>query len=229
MTLITPDWPAPAQVVAFSTTRDSGDRARPPALEGFPAPRVKQVHGQVVVAADGLADGVEADAVFTRQPEIVCRVETADCLPVLLCNRAGTEVAAVHAGWRGLVAGILEAALVTMASPAEDVMAWIGPAISQSCYEVGGELRAAFLAATTSGQADVVDACFLPSGEKYLADLPALARIRLDTCGVLGVWGGQHCTYTDSRHFHSWRRDGAAAGRMVSGLAIVPGRMQSHT
>ncbi len=229
MTLITPDWPAPAHVVAFSTTRESGDLARPGVLEGFPAPRVKQVHGKRVVVADGLEDGTEADAVFTRQPEIVCRVETADCLPVLLSNRAGTEVAAVHAGWRGLVAGILEAALASMASPPGDVVAWIGPAISQACYEVGGELREAFLEGADKGQRAAVDACFLPRGAKYLADLPALARLRLEARGVLGVSGGGLCTYTDARRFHSWRRDGQAAGRIVSGIAMLPVGAQSHT
>ncbi len=229
MNLIKPDWPAPPQVVAFATTRASGDAARPAELAGFAAPRVRQVHGTLVVTADSQAEGIEADGVFTRDVGVVCRVETADCLPVLLCNRRGTEVAAVHAGWRGLVAGILEVAVTSMLSPPEELLAWIGPGISQPCYQVGGDLREAFLAAAATDQQHTVAACFAPDGEKYLADLVGLAQVRLEACGVTALYGGELCTFSDPVRFHSWRRDGKAAGRMVSGLALVPPDTQSHT
>ena len=137
-----------------------------------------------------LVGALEADALYTSEAGIGCRVVTADCLPVLLCRREGNQIAAVHAGWRGLAAGILEATLAAMGSQPETLLAWIGPAISQACYEVGGEVREAFLAAGTPAQREALDACFRPQEGKFLADLPGIARIRLASQGVLEVHGG---------------------------------------
>jgi YfiH family protein len=218
--LLVPDWPVPDAVVAFSTTRISGDTARPALLAGYPEPRITQVHGKRVVDAASVSGSVEADGITSAVPGTVCRVVTADCLPVLFCNTAGTEIAAVHAGWRGLAAGILEQAVAAMASSPDRLLAWIGPAISQANYEVGAELLEAFLH-TAPGQEAAVRRCFQPSGEKYRADLVALARLRLSTCGVDAVYGGGFCTFADSDRFHSFRRDGEAAGRLVTGLCIL--------
>ncbi len=222
MSLLQPDWPAPACIAAFSTTLASGEEARPDALAGLPEPPITQVHGTRVVAAEGLVTPVEADAITSATAGMVCRVVTADCLPVLFCNRAGSEIAAVHAGWRGLAAGILERAVAALVSSPEHLLAWIGPAISQAHYEVGGDLREAFLDAAGPGQADAVAGCFRARGEKYLADLVALARLRLAACGVEAVYGGGVCTYADPVRFHSFRRDGKGAGRNVTGLCILP-------
>ena len=137
---------------------------------------------------------------------------TADCLPVFLASERGDEVALVHAGWRGLAAGIVEQALATMRSPANGLRAWLGPAIASCHFEVGGEVRDAFLTGVCSSQIDNAElaACFQAASapEKYLADLYALARLQLNALGVQAVTGGDCCSYCDSRQFYSYRRDG---------------------
>lgn len=215
MNLIRPDWPAPANILAFSTTRTTADEDLAQHLAGISRPLIKQVHGTAVVDAQGAKNGVEADAIIARQAGVACSVVTADCLPILLCDGSANEVAAVHAGWRGLAAGIVEQTLSQMASSADELMAWIGPAISQACYEVGGEVREAFLAAAHDTGAET-DACFEPRGEKFMADLPGLARVRLAAQGLRDIYGGDLCTWSDAARFHSYRRDGAAAGRITS-------------
>jgi YfiH family protein len=142
---------------------------------------------------------------------------TADCLPALFCDRAGTRVAAAHAGWRGLVNGVLEATLDSMATPAEDVLVWLGPAIGPQAFEVGPEVREAFLAV----QAEA-DQAFVPSANpgKYLADIYQLARLRLAARGVTAVYGGGFCTVTDPRFF-SYRRS-ARTGRFASLVWLAP-------
>lgn len=159
-----------------------------------------------------------ADASVTRQPAQVCAVLTADCLPVLFCDRAGTVVAAAHAGWRGLVAGVLEATVVRMNVPPGEVLAWLGAAIGPDAFEVGNEVREAFVsqhpaaaAAFRPSQSDRLDA----TPKKWLADLYALARIRLAAVGVGQVYGGGLCTYADPPRFFSYRRNGVC-GRMAS-------------
>lgn len=235
---IFPDWPAPAQVRAVSTTRLGGvslspydslnlgahvgdnpaavaaNRQRLRRLLGLPTEPawLNQVHGNTVVAVERHADpAVEADAVYTGEPGRVCVVMTADCLPVLLCDRAGTGVAAIHAGWRGLRAGVIEAALARMACPPEQLLAWLGPAIGPKRFEVGEEVRQAFLSLDRENAA-----CFRPSiTGRWLADIYALARRQLHTLGVSAVYGGDWCTFTDSQRFFSYRRDGCT-GRMAS-------------
>ena len=216
MSLILPDWPAPAGILAFTTTRISGEDARPRELRDSLVPRILQVHGSRAVVADRVVGEVEADAIHTRRLGIACRVVTADCLPILLCHRQGDEVGAIHAGWRGLAGGVVEETLGSLSAPPEAFMAWIGPAISQACYEVGAEVRDAFLTAAAAPVRSAVDACFLPRGEKYLADLAGIARVKLEAAGIQAVYGGGFCTFSEPHRFHSWRRDGTVAGRMIT-------------
>lgn len=176
---------------------------------------LNQVHGVNVVEAAADADvrsrwAPDADAVTTRLSGVPCAVMTADCLPVLFCDQAGTRVAAAHAGWRGLCAGVLEAALAAFDHPAE-VLCWLGPAIGPDAFEVGPEVRAAFMAHDAAAEA-----AFRPGAPgKYLADIYELARQRLSAAGVAGVYGGGLCTVTDAARFYSFRRDGRT-GRMGS-------------
>ncbi|MEP1594211.1 MAG: peptidoglycan editing factor PgeF, partial [Halieaceae bacterium] len=155
----------------------------------------------------------------TRANRLACAVLTADCLPVLLCDRAGSTVAAAHAGWRGLAAGVLESTVQAMAVNSGELMAWLGPAIGPTAFEVGPEVRETFLgSAGVPGLAD----CFAPSPSRevhFLADLYGLARLRLAAAGVESVYGGDFCTHTDSSRFYSYRRDGQT-GRMVSLILI---------
>jgi YfiH family protein len=172
------------------------------------------VHGIAVVNAATAGAQPTADAAYTDSPGRVCAVLTADCLPVLLCDRAGTRVAAVHAGWRGLAAGVLEAsvaALVASGAAAGDLLAWLGPAIGPQAYEVGVEVRNAFLAADPEAEAVFRNG---RPGHWWL-DLYAAARARLAHVGVTAVWGGHCCTYSDPQHFFSHRRE-ARTGRQAS-------------
>lgn len=233
--LLTPDWPAPVRVRAWQTLRTGGcspapwnsfnlgdhvgdDQARVLANRAslrkyLPSEPLwlKQVHGIAAIDAGNSPRSMEADAAFTRRTDTVCAVMTADCLPVLFCDRAGTVVAAAHAGWRGLVAGVLEATIKNMAVPSEEVLAWLGPAIGPQCFEVGAEVRAAFVAADPEA-----DRAFLPSASgKWLADIYALARRRLRRSGVERIYGGGSCTVSEHERFFSYRRDGIT-GRMAT-------------
>ena len=198
-------------------------------LPGMPL-WLNQVHGASVVAADRVeANGVEAepeteplaDAAVAHAAGKVCAVLTADCLPVLLCDRDGGAVAVAHAGWRGLASGVIGATVKAMARPPGRLMAWLGPAISQDAYEVGPEVREAFLQGGTDAAADA--AAFKPGKPgKFQADLYALARNRLLSAGVQEVYGGGFCTFAESRRFYSYRRDGALSGRMSSLIWLEP-------
>jgi len=234
MTPIHPDWPAPVNVRALMTTRAGGVSAAPwaslnlgdhvgddPAhvaanrarlrdvLPAEPA-WLKQVHSARVVEAGG--GDIEADASFTRTPGQVCAVLTADCLPVLFCDRAGSVVAAAHAGWRGLAGGVLEATVAAMAVPPNEILAWMGAAIGPQAFEVGDDVRAAFMARHPD-----TAAAFVPQGApgKWLADIYALARFRLAHAGVQAVSGGGRCTFGESETFFSYRRDGVT-GRLAA-------------
>lgn len=238
--LIVPDWPAPANVHAFVTTRAGGVSAGPyaslnlgdhvgddpaavaenrrrlgPHLPAAPV-WLRQVHGircrdAQVLSSAGDTPPAEADAAFARAPGIVCAVLTADCLPVLLCDDAGGVVAAAHAGWRGLAAGVLESTVAAMEASGENLMAWLGPAIGPDNFEVGGEVRAAFVA-----HDPVATAAFIPhTPGKWLCDIYLLARQRLATLGIRRVTGADFCTANDQQHFYSYRRDGIT-GRMAS-------------
>ncbi len=177
------------------------------------APRwLSQVHGVSVVDAADTEAGREADAAVCRDRGVACAVMTADCLPVLFCDRAGSVVAAAHAGWRGLCSGVLERTLASMAVAPKDVMAWMGAAIGPGAFEVGAEVREAFCENNTEDAAAFT--CGAAEG-KWMADLYALARRRLERSGVGSIHGGNLCTYTDSARFFSYRRDGVT-GRMAA-------------
>ena len=234
MNWLTPDWPAPASVKACVTTREGGvseapfdslnlgDHVddRPEAVAenrrrltdhfSIKPAWLQQVHGITVAQADpGIV--ATADASWTATPGIACTAMTADCLPALFCDRAGTRVAAAHAGWRGLAAGVLEATLDTLDVPAEDVLVWLGPAIGPKAFEVGPEVREVFI-----NQLPEAAEAFVPSDNagKFMADIYMLARLRLAERGVTAVYGGGFCTVTDPRFF-SYRR-ASRTGRFAS-------------
>lgn len=231
---LTPEWPAPPGVRAASLLRTGGfsqgpyaelnlgdhvgdaadlvRRNRQSVRDALALPSepvwLRQVHGARVVEAEGAA-GLEADGAFTGAVGPVCAVMTADCLPVLLCSVDGDCVAAVHGGWRGLAAGILESAVTAMGT--RRLMAWLGPAIGPEAFEVGKEVRDTFLASDAE-----LAAAFRTVGDgKWLADIYAIARRQLHAVGVDDCYGGGHCTYGDPDRFFSYRRDGIT-GRMAT-------------
>nr|WP_287860879.1 purine nucleoside phosphorylase YfiH [Klebsiella sp.] len=240
--LIVPQWAAPEGVVACSSTRIGGvsqspyyslnlgahcgdnlqhveeNRRRMFAAGSLPSYPVwlEQVHGTAVLKLDGGPyESKRADASYCNVPGTVCAVMTADCLPVLFCNRAGTEVAAAHAGWRGLCEGVLEETVSCFADRAENIMAWLGPAIGPEAFEVGAEVREAFM------EKDVqAESAFRPTGEKYLANIYQLARQRLANAGVELVFGGDRCTLSEKDDFFSYRRD-KTTGRMASFIWLI--------
>ncbi len=232
---IVPDWPVPGTVRALVTSRAGGvstgayaslnlgiavgddadavaqNRAR--LHRHLPnAPRwLSQVHGVHVVEADVVSTPVTADASIARAPEVVCAIQMADCLPVLLAARDGSLVGAAHAGWRGLAAGVIERTVATMAVAPSTLVAWLGPAIGPEAFEVGAEVRDAFLADDPA-----CDAAFRPLREgKWLADLFALARGRLQRAGIESIHGGGVSTFADPARFFSHRRD-RITGRMAA-------------
>lgn len=239
---IVPDWPAPSGVRALVTTRSGGVSAAPYATlnlgahvgdsadavaenrarlrRHLPAEPcwLEQIHGTAVADADHAGRGVpRADAAVARQPGRVCAVLTADCLPVLLCRDDGAVVAAAHAGWRGLAAGVLEAAVAAMDGPAHRLLAWLGPAIGPQAFEVGPEVRDVFVAHDAAAAQ-----AFAPGrGDRCFADLYRLARLRLAAAGVMRVSGGGWCTFGDAARFYSYRRDGRT-GRMATLIWRVP-------
>lgn len=238
--LLMPDWPAPAGIKACVTTRSGGvsmapfdsfnlgdhvdddpaavahNRALLTSSLGVQPAWLKQVHGTDVVQAS--PDQVlQADASWSRTPGVACTIMTADCLPALFCNRNGTQVAAAHAGWRGLAAGVLEAAVDSFSDTPDDILVWLGPAIGPQAFEVGPEVRDAFVATHPE-----TEQAFLPSAHpgKFMADIYTLARLRLAAHGVTAVYGGGYSTYNDERFF-SYRR-GAQTGRFASLVWIDP-------
>jgi len=232
---IVPDWPAPRRVRALVTTRTRGSSREPyasfnlgahvgddpAAVErnrerlraSLPADPVwlQQVHGSDVVDAATAPPLARADAAVARARHVVCAVLTADCLPVLLADRGGEAVAIAHAGWRGLAAGVIESAVARMNVPAANVIAWLGPAIGPRAYEVGPEVREAFVRRDDAA----AGAFALRRDDRFLADLFALAGQRLAAAGVAAVYGGGHCTYTEAERFYSYRRE-PATGRFAS-------------
>jgi hypothetical protein len=232
---IVPAWPAHARVRALVTTRTGGVSTGPyaslnlgtavgdaPAAvainrarlrEHLPsAPRwLKQVHGAGVVQAGSVADPVEADASVTDASNVVCAIQMADCLPVLITARDASAVGAAHAGWRGLASGVIERTVDAMRIDPRALIAWLGPAIGPDAFEVGDDVRSAFIA----DDAAALDA-FRPLREgKWLADLFTLARMRLARAGIHEVHGGGLCTFSDPSRFFSHRRD-RVTGRMAA-------------
>jgi YfiH family protein len=172
---------------------------------------LQQVHGTDVVDTESASAFPRADGAVARTRHSVCAVLTADCIPVLLAHRGGSVVGVAHAGWRGLAGGVIEATLARMAAPPGEILAWLGPGIGPDAYEVGPDVYDAFVTREAAAAA-----AFQPRGDRrYLADLCALARGRLATAGVAGVYGGGFCTYADDERFYSYRRD-RATGRFAS-------------
>lgn len=226
-----PDWPAPANVRSLVTTRAFGNLAdhvgdeksavatrRAALREYLPAEPLwlTQVHGIRCVPAETASAATEADAAWADSPRCVCAVLTADCLPILFCDQAGTRVAAAHAGWRGLAAGVVEATVAAMAVAPERLIAWLGPAIGPSAFEVGDEVRDIFI-----GRDPAAKSAFVArESGKWWCDLYALARLRLARLGVQAICGGNHCTYSETELFYSYRRE-RETGRMASLVWLV--------
>lgn len=237
------DWPAPARVKTLITTRNGGvsegvyrslnlgahvgdkpedvaeNRARVQSQTGVPVAYLNQTHSaDVVQAAEALIRMPDADGSVDSTGGVACAVMTADCLPVLFCDRAGTVVAAAHAGWRGLANGILQHTVAAMQVPPLEIMAYLGPAIGPDAFEVGQDVWDAFC--QNMPQAD---AAFAPIGSgKYLVDIYALARLVLLREGVTQIYGGTHCTVLERDTFFSYRREGQT-GRMASMIWLEPG------
>jgi polyphenol oxidase len=235
---IIPNWPAPANVHALQTNRHAGHshahfnslnfgshvgdnpihvaQNRQLLSELLPSEPVwlNQTHSIEVVNAANTDCVPNADASFTTQKNVVCVVMTADCLPVLLCDKAAKIVVAVHAGWRGLCDGALEASIDEACKAAQimpsDLMAWLGPAIGPNVFEVGCDVRAQFM--TKDAKSELA---FKPHGDKYLADIYQIATQRLNNTGVTQIYGGDRCTFTEKDQFFSYRRDGVT-GRMAT-------------
>ena len=231
------EWPAPANVVAGTTLRSGGvsqgefaalnlaahvgddpvsvaeNRRRFQTNFSLPNDPVwlRQVHGTRVVLGDAALTKPEADAIVAREVGVVCAVLTADCLPVVLTTEDGSEVAAAHVGWRGLCAGILEETVATFKVPPEQILVWLGPAISMPAFEVGAEVREQFV-----NKGEAAADFFSENGRgRWQADLYGLATLLLENCGVTRVFGGGCCTYTEQDRFFSYRRDGRC-GRMAT-------------
>ena len=234
---IIPDWPAPVQVHALSTLRQGGvsnapydslnladhvgddkqavaaNRKRLICAAALPSTPcwLKQVHGTNVIDAGYVAKVCTADASYTDKPGVVCTVLTADCLPLLLCDRHGRVVCAVHAGWRGLAGGVIEAAITALGLDTRDLLAWMGPAIGPDVFEVGDEVRRQFINIDNDSQE-----AFRPSPQgRWLADIYHLARLRLLKRGVQHIYGAKWCTLSDPERFYSYRRNGNT-GRMAT-------------
>lgn len=242
-TFIIPNWPAPANVKALQTTRNGGISAAPynslnvgehvkdnplhvaqnrQLLSQFlPSEPVwlNQIHGIDVIDAAATSCAPSADASYTTRKNVVCVTMTADCLPILLCDQAGTAAASIHAGWRSLCDGVIEATVKQMPVDSSQLMAWLGPAIGPNAFEVGGEVRAQFMAKDAKAEL-----AFKKHGDnqeqyKWLADIYQIAVQRLSNLGITQIYGGGQnepwCTYTDEDRFFSFRRDGAT-GRMAT-------------
>lgn len=232
---ITPDWDAPSNIHAATTLRTGGvstggysslnlathvgddvsavmeNRRRVKDWLNLPAEPVwlEQTHSNTVINAGQSTHLQPADASYTNQTGVVCAVMTADCLPLLICSKDGKQIAAIHAGWKGLLAGIISNTLATFSCA--DVSVWLAPAIGKNCFEVGMEVRVAFI----NKCPDFANAFIRCNPDKYLADIYQLARIELAARGVNKVYGGNFCTVTEHERFYSYRRD-KQTGRMAT-------------
>lgn len=241
MECICPDWPAAETVQAFTTTRKNGfsvgpyaslnlaqhvaddslivERNRNLLVEKFDLPSspiwLEQTHSNTVIVADHhQASGIPclADASWTFKPAVVCAVLTADCLPVFFTNKQGDRIAVAHAGWRGLLNGIISATFSALGIRAEDCLVWLGPAISMDAFEVGHDVYQVFSSKNYENKAAFVQ----KDEHHWLCDIYQLARIELQQLGIQSIYGGDRCTYSDEELFYSFRRDGVQTGRMAS-------------
>lgn len=242
------DWGVSSKVVAFSTTRKGGvsegpytslnlgahvgddplrvEKNRKLLLEQFPEylqwQRIEQVHGTRVLTIEQAGEEQVADALITTRSNIVCCVQTADCLPLFVAALDGSEVAMIHAGWKGLAAGIVEIVIQAMSTPTERLAVFLGPAIGPCHFEVGAEVRARYLDAAQSQTAhEALSLCFHATSNagKYLADLYGIAKLKLSDLGVQQVGGGDACTFCEKDRYFSYRRDGTT-GRLLHAIYI---------
>jgi len=239
--LIFPDWPAPETIKALSTKRRGGfslppyddfnlgthvgdepntvikNRGYLVDIAQLPeSPRwLNQIHGTRVINSNDWQLNMDADAIISQQNNHICTIMTADCLPLLLCNKQGDTVAAIHAGWRGLAAGIIEKTIAEFRCAPQDILVWLGPAIGPTQFEVGPDVYQTF----TRHSAKAIQAFQQTDATHYLADIYLLARQRLIALGVSAIFGGDLCTASDKQHFFSYRRDNVT-GRMASMIWI---------
>jgi YfiH family protein len=244
---IKPDWPAPSFVRAYTTVRSGGfsrspydtfnlakhvdddplavsvNRAKLILALKLPSDPIwlEQIHSNKVVCAHEITAGVKADASYTDKANVVCAILTGDCLPLLITDQQGSKVAAIHAGWRGLAAGVIEAAIKKLRIPGNELLAWLGPTISAKHYEVGEEVRKAFVKQYPQAQ----EAFTATTKQKWRADLYLLARQYLNRLGINQIYGGEFCTYTDKDLFFSHRRDRGTTGRMATLIWKIPPTM----
>ncbi len=237
MKFITADWPAPEQIKAYTTTRQGwGEHYKSQPQAGatewpryLPRPEERdklatllqmpsepiwldQVHGADVVEAAPSHLGKSADASYTQEKNRICAILTADCLPLFICDKSATRVAAIHAGWRSLCAGMIENTINALNIPASELLIWLGPAIGPEKFEVGKDVYDAF----TAKHQESAKAFIQYKEDKWLASLYTLARIRLGMIDVTSVYGGNYCTYSEENLFYSYRRDKGKTGRMAS-------------
>jgi YfiH family protein len=215
MTCIFPEWPAPTNIRAFTTTR--GIDTASLSLPETPI-RLQQTHSAIALPATPEHHQAIADACFTDETNRICQIVTADCLPLLICNREGSRVAAIHAGWRGLAGGIIESTLNALALPGEDLLVWLGPAIGPEKFEVGRDVYDAFTERHPLAQ----HAFRQQSDTKWLADIYQLATQRLNKHNITHIYGGNFCTFTQNDLFFSYRRDKGETGRMASMIWMEP-------
>lgn len=239
MDKIIPNWNAPKQIQAFTTVRNGGVSQAPfdsfnlgshvndnladvmknreLLVEKFQLPQMplflNQTHSTKVIRLPYAGTDLEADAVYTNQPNQVCLIMTADCLPALFVSQDGKEIAAAHAGWRGLCDGVLEATVAEFECEPAQISVWLGPAIGPNSFQVGNEVIEQFCAFDPNAEE-----AFIEDGStsgKFLGNLYQIAKQRLNKLGIVNIFGGDHCTYTEKEHFFSYRRD-KQTGRMAS-------------
>lgn len=242
--MIYPNWPAPKNIFACTSTRKGGISEPPYAslnlgnhvddnplyvaqnrqlfyrLAQLPCSPIwlQQTHSTDVLRLESKQSPLInpiADACFTQDPNVPCTIMTADCLPLLICNQQGTEVAAIHAGWRGLRDGIITETLSHLQSQSHNLLVWLGPAIGPQAFELNNEIRLDFLACNAQNSL-----AFKQVNSKWFADIYALARIELKALGVKHIFGGDYCTFSDEERFFSYRRDGIT-GRMASTIWLT--------
>lgn len=232
--VLMPDWPAPKNIHALTTLRTGGvstgcyanlnlathvgddlnavtqNRNIIRETLALPAEPVwlQQVHSNIAINAAEVTSLPQADASYSHAANIVCTVMTADCLPLLVCSSDGKSVAAIHGGWRGLLDGIITNTINAMHT--KDVLVWLGPAIGPDCFEVGTEVREAFVEKSAH-----FASAFKPQGDRWLANIYQLARVELNTLGIDKIYGGDFCTVTEHERFYSYRRD-KETGRMAT-------------
>lgn len=241
--LIIPDWPAPSWIKAYTTTRVGGFSHAP--YNSFniathvgdnlddvsknrqllqknlhlkkPIIWLEQIHGNTAISADHPIGNLAADAIYSREEQTVCAVQTADCLPILVCSSNSYCVAAIHAGWKGLSNGIIETTIKALALSPNDILVWLGPAIGPQAFIVGEQVFQSFIDNDPAAKV-----AFQSLGNKqWLANLYQLAQQRLHKLGITSIYGSNYCTFSDSTRFFSFRRD-RLTGRMLSLIWINP-------